>query len=157
MLQIIFFGVGVIGALVDAFILRRNQPPMPRLEAALVWLRVWWYGAFCTAGAVMHYGEAMSEAKPNPPHILFEYVFANIGLGVLALLSIAFRGPYLMGAVLACGIFYIGAAIWDVIAMVNMNGPISGGLWLALVFDAGFPLITFVLLAAYWAVGRCIT
>jgi hypothetical protein len=142
--QLAFLLVGGAGALVHGLLVARPHGQAAGLEIALVWLLVWWYGAFCLVGGVMHLRESL--ASPVPAHVPFEYAFANFGIAAIAFLSVFLRGPLLVAVVVAGGVFYLGAALWDAIAMLRGPRPVSGQLWYALAADLLIPLVTLLLL-----------
>ena len=144
MLQLAFLLIGGAGALAHGLLAARAQGQAAGLEVALVWLLVWWYGAFCLVGGVMHLRESL--ASPVPAHVPFEYAFANFGIAAIAFLTLLQRGGLLTGVVVAGGVFYLGAALWDAIAMARGPRPVSGQLWYALAADLLIPLTTLLLL-----------
>jgi hypothetical protein len=148
MLQATLLIAGAGGALVHAFIGGCTKGWPWRIETALAWLVFWWYGAFCLIGGALHLGDALKAADPVPPHVPFEYAFANFGLAAIAGLAAFLRGGLLVGAVVGLSIFYIGAAVWDAIAITHSSTPVGGQLWYATLADALIPLITISLLFA---------
>jgi hypothetical protein len=127
---------------------RRSGPRL--VELALLWVMVFG-GVSGIVGAMGHIGPASIDTAENigyaPSMFQWEVGFADVALGVLAILSVRYRDRWLTAAVVAIAISYGGDAVGHIIEMSggNMN---PGNVW-SMPADIAQALLGVVLLILY--------
>jgi hypothetical protein len=152
MFPIIFFTIALLLALFKLSRLKKRTTAQT-IEVLLVYFMVSNIGIDALFGAYFQIFQAQQTAGMigftfSP--FEFEVAMANVGIGIAALLSIFWRGRYLLGPVIASTIFIYGAAYGHFVQAAKGNtAPYNGGifLWFG---DIIIPTIIVILAILYY-------
>lgn len=152
MFAIIIAGLALIGALLHIFLSKRPRTAARVLEILLIWAFAFngILGLYSASGHIFRGPEvAAFIGWPAGNPFQFEVGIANLGVGILGLVSIWRRDDFWLAAVIMMTIFYWGAAYGHVVQIIRFNNFAPGNAGIVLYADIINPVVLIGLLVAY--------
>jgi hypothetical protein len=148
-----FAGIALIGATVQVYRERDSRSGARAIEIFLIWWMVVAVGLAAIFGAMFHLFDGPDTAREigytnGDGGFQTEVGFADLAIGVLGVLCARFRDGFLLAAIVAVSICYLGDAYGHIhqAAIHDNHSPDNGGLLLASDFIT--PLVAIGLYAA---------
>lgn len=152
MFPVIFFSIALVLALIHISRLKKRTTAKV-IEVLLIYFMVFNIGVQgIFAGFFQAFNGKQTAAEIGFTYSPFEWeiAFANIGLGVAALLAIFWRGRYVFGPIIANSIFIYAAAYGHFVQQAKGDtAPYNGGIFLW-AGDIIIPTIILILAVLYY-------
>jgi hypothetical protein len=152
-LSLLFLLIALFGAAIQLLIQRRGLTAQRMLEVLLLWLLVVPIGIGSIVGALAHMfipdQVATSIGWGTGSPFQLENAFGDLGVGVLGVLCIWFRGSFWTATVIMASISLLGDAYGHIYQLVAHHDTAPNNSGVILYTDIIVPLLAILLLVAY--------